>query len=1387
MTELSSTYRIQFHKGFTFSDFEKALNYLQALGIDTIYASPVFEATPGSMHGYDTLDPHNINPGTGTVDQLKMISKKLQQHGIKWLQDIVPNHMAFDTRNAWIMDVLEKGRQSLYYDFFDIIESEGKLMVPFLGQKPGKAIDDNELNILFDGHRFVFRYFDARYPLNVHSYRRILEPILHIDAVKELWLQLDDMIHVEDAGIFHEQLHEWQMQLSGLYKNALLRKELNAIIANINENKNEIRQIVKEQFYRLCHWRETDERINYRRFFTVNGLICLNMQERKVFDQFHLFIKELVDENVFTGLRIDHIDGLYNPAEYLERLRKLVGENIPVYVEKILARGENLPGNWLVEGTTGYDFLAFVNNLFTNIEAEAAFTDFYNTLVNDRPGISEQVREKKSLILHRHMAGELENLVKLFSETVSPAFYGGIPFERIKETIAQFLIYMPVYRFYDEQLTEDATLLKTVFSQVKISFPVLKEGAEMLENYFALADITDEEEKQKRWHFYKRCMQFSGPLMAKGVEDTLMYTYNRFVAHNEVGDSPASFGMPVKDFHRQMHERLISWPHTMNATSTHDTKRGEDQRARLQVLTDMDTEWFYFVHVWMEMNKDLKVNSIPSVNEEYFIYQAMVGTYPNEGICEEYKMRLTAYVEKSLREGKEHSNWSDPAIEYEQETKQFVLRILDNETFIKSIADLYAIINDHGILNSLGQLVLKFTCPGVPDIYQGCELWDFNFVDPDNRRPVDYPLRDKMLQEISETKNGAAFFYELWQSRNTGKIKLWLTQKLLQIRKENDDLFRFGDYIPLTVKGHYKDHILAFGRKWKGKMLVTLLPLHMTVICKEQQEPWNNIDWKETTVDLPEGIEMKNILTGKNSRSNALSQVFTDLPLAILSYDIKENVRSAGVLCHFTSLPGDYGLGDLGPAAKKFATQLQQAGQRYWQLLPVNPVAQEQGYSPYSSTSAFAGNILLVSPELLVRDGLLQPADLQEKKMPSFNVISFAEAEKTRNSLLEKAWLNFNQGNRVFENAFYAFCEEQKYWLDDFACFSVLKEKFNGRPWYTWPQLYKNYDAAVLAEFSSANETGITKIKWFQFVFQLQWNELSDFCHRLDIQLVGDIPFYVAYDSADAWSHRDIFSINDNGEVTAMAGVPPDAFSENGQLWGMPVYKWNDLKRSGYSWWIERLRRNLRLFDLVRLDHFRAFAAWWEVPAASPTAKHGKWITGPGADFFKTVKNKLGALPFIAEDLGDIDAKVHELRDAFHLPGMKVLQFAFGDDAVSSGHIPHNYEKNFFVYTGTHDNNTTRGWFTKELDGNSMDILQSYFIHLTSEENIVSTLSRLAYSSVAQTVILPIQDILNLNETARMNTPASAGENWTWRMLPGEFNKDRIRELRRLTNLYNRG
>lgn len=915
MNSPNATYRVQLHNDFTFNDLAAVLPYLKKLGVHWIYASPIWEAVPGSTHGYDVVNPRRINPEIGTEAELRQLHTALANSEMGWLQDIVPNHMAFHTANGWLMDVLEKGLRSVYHPYFDIdwdaIALGEKWMVPFLDARLGDVIANGQITLDYQASRIGVRYAGQFYPFQLSAYPMVLRAINNDAVLTALMTDMEAIEAETDLNTYAQQTAVMQERLASWLLEPAHKDALQATFDTIMHTPDWLPTLLDRQVYRFCEARETDASINYRRFFTVNSLICLNVQHPEVFEAVHAYTKQLLDAGLVQGLRVDHIDGLYDPAHYLQQLRNLAGSDAYLVVEKILERGEQLPTTWPIEGTTGYDFLAAVNNLFTRKQSQQVFTRFYEELIGTTVDLAQELQQKKAAMLHEHMSGELDNLVRLVEQlAIFPTEQlERLPAGSLRQTLGLFLVKCPVYRYYGNQFPlgpEEGQAIQHILDQVSAEEPSLAPVVALLANAWLVKPADGNRAYNERaLRFYQRCMQFTGPLMAKGVEDTLMYTYTRFIGHDEVGDSPDYFGLSVHAFHRAMQDRFTHWPNALNATATHDTKRGEDVRCRLNVLTDLAEEWVAAVRQWQVQNQSLKQELagiaaesaseavastllVPDANDEYFIYQTLLGTYPMPGQpLNDYPERLSAYLQKALREAKRYTTHDLPNAAYEAATQAFAQQLLHQQRpFWRQFELFFQQVVDYGILNSLAQVVLKCTCPGIPDVYQGTECWDLSMVDPDNRRPVSYDACMDRLEAL-QAANQPVDWSVLWQHRYNGQIKTWLLQQLLTLRQQEPILFREGEYMPIPVVGEAAGHVLAYSRVYQHQWLLVVLPLGTACLCRTQQTDWLAINWGATHLVLPDlaPTDWHNYLTpqhGKVSAGANLNELFAGFPIAVL-------------------------------------------------------------------------------------------------------------------------------------------------------------------------------------------------------------------------------------------------------------------------------------------------------------------------------------------------------------------------------------------------------------------------------------------------------------------------------------------------------------------------
>jgi (1->4)-alpha-D-glucan 1-alpha-D-glucosylmutase len=921
-----STYRIQFNAQFGFIEAQAIASYLKDLGISDLYASPIFKARAGSMHGYDVVDFNQLNPELGSSEAFESLVCELENQGIGWLQDIVPNHMAYDSQNHYLMDVLEYGSDSDYASYFDLSwnslfeNHHDRILAPLLENFYGRVLEKGEIQLQYEQNGLSVNYFSLKLPLKPESYHRFLTHNLgqvtrvlgrnHPDFIKLLGvLYLFKTIPSEVTGkqqkdqvAFAKSLL-WELYTSNETVQNFIHENLKAFNGEIGnpDSFNLLDSLLNEQFYRLAYWKVGAEEMNYRRFFTVNELISVKVEELKVFNQTHDLVFKLVEDGKFTGLRIDHIDGLYNPVQYLERLRDKVGDAY-ITVEKILELEETLPTHWPVQGTSGYDFLNYVNSIFCQSSNQQRFSQIYQIFTESPQSYLKLVKANKRLIIDRSLSGDIDNLADLLKKIARKSRYGNdFTLNGLRRAIAEVLTLFPLYRTYisDAGISDsDRQCIQAVMTTAKDHLPFLLNELIFIEKLLLLQfDESLTQSEQDQWlYFVMRLQQYTGPLMAKGVEDTTLYVYNRLLSLNEVGGDPSHFGLSVEKFHTFNQRHLVSWPHTMNATATHDTKRGEDVRARLNVLSEIPDQWAQQVTQWRELNQAFKQSrreeTWPAPNDEYLFYQTLVGAFPfTESERESFVERVKEYFIKAIREAKVHSDWLRSNTDYEQASTHFAQAVLDpqNSTFWQQFLPFQQEVAYYGLFNSLSQTLLKIAAPGVPDFYQGTELWDLSLVDPDNRRPVDFELRRSLLQAIQESMqvNILGLMADLLVHKSDGRIKLFLIQQALRARRNNINLFQQGDYSPLTVQGKYKDHIVAFARRYQQQMAIAIAPRFLTHLIQPGENPLGEAVWQDTQLLLPDvpASHWTNRLTQQPVHVDStlkLSEVLQHFPVALL-------------------------------------------------------------------------------------------------------------------------------------------------------------------------------------------------------------------------------------------------------------------------------------------------------------------------------------------------------------------------------------------------------------------------------------------------------------------------------------------------------------------------
>ena len=915
----TAVYRLQFNRDFTFADAGLLVNYLGNLGISDCYAAPFLKACAGSRHGYDIVDHGQLNPEIGTRDDLAEFSQMLQRNGMHLLLDVVPNHMGISSNeNYWWNDVLENGRSSSYAAFFDIDWRpqkdvlEDKVLLPVLEDQFGKVLEEGRLELQFDDGVFYVRYDNRRFPISPHSWQRVLKHRLleleqrlandnvQMQEFQSILFSLGHLPNPREARVeaADERRREKEVVSRRLKELCSASEEIrNFVEANIRDFNGQVGmpetfdlldQLLDEQPYRLAHWKVASDEINYRRFFDVNDLAALRTEHDGVFTATHRLIFELVESGAVIGLRIDHPDGLFDPVGYLHRMQSLA----PTYivVEKILESGESLPGDWPVQGTTGYDFLNAVNGLFVDRAKAKVFDRVYTKFIQESINYKELVYRCKKLIMLVSLSSEISGLgnqLDRISERNRRTrdFTQNSLTRAIREIMASF----PVYRTYvsSAQVSErDRRYIELATARAKRRNPAISESIfDFVRDIllFNTAGQLDEEGRRAVSRFVGTFQQTTGPVMAKGVEDTAFYIFNRLVSLNEVGGDPERFGTSLATFHQQNVERQANWPHSLLTTTTHDTKRSEDVRARINALSEIPAEWKSHLARWARKNRrfvcDVDGEPAPSRNDEYLLYQTLLGTWPFAGLQtgerEQYVTRIQDYAVKAAREAKVRTSWISPYEPYERATCEFITGILSpktRNTFLDDFLPFARRIAELGIWNSLSQLVLKLTCPGIPDFYQGCELFEFRLVDPDNRGPVDFKRRAEMLEQLEHRFDEAAgnlpaLAADLVASRTDGMIKLYVIRQLLNYRRWHPDLFTIGEYLPLELTGERREHVCAYSRRFEERVVIVIVPrLIGGLVGLTGLAPCGREVWGDTALVWPGVLEhgpLVNLLTGE--------------------------------------------------------------------------------------------------------------------------------------------------------------------------------------------------------------------------------------------------------------------------------------------------------------------------------------------------------------------------------------------------------------------------------------------------------------------------------------------------------------------------------------------
>lgn len=966
----STTYRVQLGKDFDLDAAAGIVPYLHRLGITHLYASPFLRATTGSPHGYDVVSFDEVDEELGGRPALMRLSAALRRHGMGLIFDFVPNHMGIGSENAYWQDVLENGPSSAYAKFFDIVwkpvkdELEDKVLLPVLGDQYGAVLEAGDLCLEYGEGSFSIRYYDHRFPINPRYYPMILEPAVEgLDADAEEGeppaLDVEELLSIctachnlpprteTDPERVAERRREKEVikrRLEALMGSSeRIAARVHAMVEAFNGTPGDpasfdrLDELLDTQAYRLAHWRVAGEEINYRRFFDINDLAAIRMEDPRVFEANHRLVLELLSEGVIDGLRIDHPDGLYDPEAYFHRLqvehfldlcREVAAELLPevsfeplqpllraawasddrlrrpIYIvaEKILTGAETLPDRWAVEGTTGYDFLCRLTGVLVEGSARRAFDDLYHRFTGLRQSLDELLYEKKKLILYTSMASEVNILAYALNEiTERNRRSRDFTLNSLRSALVEYIANFPVYRTYitpsrvDDQ---DRKAVETAIAAAKRRSPVTNVSIfDFLRDILLQRHVgqDDEEERRAKMEFTMKLQQLTGPVMAKGFEDTTFYVYNRLVALNEVGCDPGVFGCSVAEFHAKNAARRRG---SLLTTTTHDTKRSEDARARLLVLSEEPEAWRKVLSSLSRIARRHRIRLgddrvVPDRNEEYLLYQTLLAAWPFGPLGPEehraFVERIEAYTLKAAKEAKVNTSWINPDASWDEGLSRFVRNLLRDEAFLQTFTPFLRSIADAGIVNSLTQVLLKIASPGVPDTYQGCEAYSFSLVDPDNRRPVDFEALARSLDGlIAEAEvDPAGLCRRLWDAREDGRLKQYVTWRALNFRREHDDLFHTGEYLPVEAVGPRRDHVVALARRRGARAAIAVTPRLVSQMLREDDP------WKDSHLLLPAGsggAQWQDLFTGRVFRpefiqrrpSLSLARLHDLLPLSLL-------------------------------------------------------------------------------------------------------------------------------------------------------------------------------------------------------------------------------------------------------------------------------------------------------------------------------------------------------------------------------------------------------------------------------------------------------------------------------------------------------------------------
>ena len=881
----TSTYRLQLNADFPLSRLRDLIDYFRALGVGDLYFSPIFQARPKSPHGYDVTNPAQFNREVCNEEEFEALSRTLRDTGIGLVLDIVPNHMAASEENPWWRDILEHGACSLASHFFDVEWDapgcDSRVVLPILGRELKDAIEAGELKVEYRDGELVIDYMGRKLPVDPATYGRVLRKVRGIDETLPAGADIirnrragtpDEKAQRRNAGLaLKQQLFDWA---SSEERRAVLQETL------ANLARSDIADLIEAQPYQLEFWRSGTRRINYRRFFDITDLAGVRVEDPAVFLTTHSLILQLISTDQIDGVRVDHIDGLRNPGGYLQDLRRAIGDTY-VVVEKILAPNEELREDWPIEGTTGYDFIGLLAGFFCEPDGLSRISEDYARRTG-APRFADIVYDKKKFVMDALFNGELRALTSELSR-LAEVLDGRLDEATLRACIVEVTASLEVYRTYitDEVDNYDRSVIKAAVNSARHRAPSVPDEAYQLFKRVLFNEDVPPEAQRQRAEFIANWQQFTGPVMAKGLEDTAFYSYNRLIALSEVGAHPDAITASVSELHEKFAKRARRWPYTMNASSTHDTKRSEDVRARIEALTELPKRWTEALDRWTSMNAQHKRSGAPDINEEIMIYQTLLGVWPlHESERASLPDRMHAFLQKSVREAKTNSSWIEPNEQYEKALFDFTDALLEDQAFLADFAALQERTAWLGALNSLAQLVLKIAAPGIPDIYQGNESWIYSLVDPDNRRPVDFERLQAQLQSLPDQIEPRTA-PELLQNWRDGRIKMHITRTGLIARREKIQLFANGEYIPVSARGKFSRNIVAFARRWNDEWVLAVTGRFYSQVSPRPL----GTAWGDTQLELPAEAPRgwRNILTGEKCDGRSVECMLKTLPVALLS------------------------------------------------------------------------------------------------------------------------------------------------------------------------------------------------------------------------------------------------------------------------------------------------------------------------------------------------------------------------------------------------------------------------------------------------------------------------------------------------------------------------